>query len=187
MHRSKRALRAGQAAPDRLHKDEAPNRREGGSEDHKNKQNRLKCAAAHAADQGVEAPRCCICRPCSHCTGGAFGAFGSAGLADFGDQPFGDLADLGDQPFSEVDVDKVLRDMGWGELAAMESLDLGLFVLTDAQRKSFTTLVARLALFGLQLHRLDDGRLLVTLASQARLFADYAAAANFADELEVQK
>ncbi len=59
-------------------------------------------------------------------------------------------------------------------------------VAVEAKRKAFATLTARLALVGLQLHRLDDDTLLVTHSSQARVFADERSVALFADELGVE-
>lgn len=57
----------------------------------------------------------------------------------------------------------------------------------DAKRKAFATLVAQLALVGLQLHRLDDDTLLVTHASQARCFADERSVARFVDVLGLDR
>lgn len=56
----------------------------------------------------------------------------------------------------------------------------------EAKRKAFATLAARLALVGLQLHRLDDDTLLVTHTSQARVFADERSVARFVAELGVE-
>lgn len=148
MHLTIRANVVGQAAPDRRHKDEAPNWQGGGLGDHGNEQIESECAAARAADQGVEAKASCVRLPCAHCAGGA------AGFVD---------------------------------RSAIDSLHAGDLDPTDAQRKEFATLAARLALVGLELHRLDDYRLLVTFASDARMFADHAAVICFADGLEMQE
>ncbi|MGE0674186.1 MAG: hypothetical protein AB7O64_14135 [Methylibium sp.] len=67
-----------------------------------------------------------------------------------------------------------------------ESTDTPGSAAIDAKRKTFATLTARLALVGLQLHRLDDNTLLVTHTSQARVFADERSVALFAEELGVE-
>lgn len=56
----------------------------------------------------------------------------------------------------------------------------------EAKRKAFATLAARLALVGLQLHRLDDDTLLVTRTGLIRRFQGEAAVEQFLEQVGKQ-
>lgn len=56
----------------------------------------------------------------------------------------------------------------------------------EAKRKAFATLAARLALVGLQLHRLADNTLLVTRTGLVRRFQGEAAVEQFLEQVDKQ-